>query len=182
MNNPVHALGIGTFTPMLRCLSSLLDAGAAHAADKGFAPDELVNARLAEDMYPLARQVQIACDMAKNSTARILGLEPPRFEDVEQTLDELKARIAKTIAYLEGLPEGAFDGAESRDVVMPLIGTLVLEQTGLAHLRDWALPNFYFHVVTAYDILRSKGVEIGKRDFMAVIAGRAIHDRGPAGA
>jgi len=182
MKTPVHAVAIKTFTGMLRTLSTLLDKGVEHAAAKGIDPAELVNARLSEDMYPLSRQVQIACDMAKNSTARILGLEPPRFEDVEQTIDELKARIAKTIDYLEGLPEAAFEGAETRDVVMPLMGTLVLEQTGFAHLRDWALPNFYFHVVTAYDILRHKGVEIGKRDFLASLAAGAIHDRGPAGA
>ncbi len=133
-------------------------------------------------MIPLSGQVMIACDTAKNGAARLAGVQPPRFEDTETTIEELKARIAKTVAYLEGLPASAFDGAEDRDVVMPLQGTLVLEQKGFAHLRDWVLPNFYFHVVTAYDILRHKGVQIGKRDFLAGLAAGAIHDRGPAGA
>ena len=131
----------------------------------------LVNARLAPDMFPLVRQVQIACDHAKNSTARLIGQEPPVFEDNEQTLDELKARIARTIDYLRSARETAFEGAEDRDIKIPLPNNLALEMNGLQFLRDWALPHFYFHVVTAYDILRHNGVEIGKRDYLSHVAG-----------
>jgi len=167
----VYAISIGTFVPMLRALSSILDKGAEHASARNFDSAVLVNARLAPDMFPLVRQVQIACDHAKNSTARLIGQEPPVFEDNEQTLDELKARIARTIDYLQSARETAFEGAEDRDIKIPLPNNLALEMNGLQFLRDWALPHFYFHVVTAYDILRHNGVEIGKRDYLSHAAG-----------
>ncbi|MEI9965627.1 MAG: DUF1993 domain-containing protein [Caulobacteraceae bacterium] len=180
MSNAVQTFAIGTFVPVLRTLSTLLDKAAAHAAAKGIDPAELLAARLAPDMMPLSGQVQLASDYSKNSTARIIGQTPPSFPDDEKTIDELKARIAKTIDYLESIPAAAFEGAETRAVTMKLMGTLVLEQTGLDHLRAWALPNFYFHVATAYGVMRSQGVEIGKRDFMADLAGPSIHDAAPA--
>jgi hypothetical protein len=167
----VYAIAIETFVPMLRSLSEILDKGAQHASAKNLDSAVLVNARLASDMFPLVRQVQVACDQAKNSTARLMGQEPPPFEDNEQTLDELKARIARTIAYLQSAPAAAFAGAEDREVKIPLADNLALEMNGLQFLRDWALPNFYFHLVTAYDILRHNGVDIGKRDYLSHIAG-----------
>jgi hypothetical protein len=173
----MHTMAIDTFVPMLRSLSEILDKGAAHASARKLDPAALVNARLAPDMYPLAKQVQQACDHAKNSTARLMGLEPPPFEDNEQTLDELKGRIAKTIDYLQKARAAAFEGAEDRELRIPLPNNLQLEMTGVQFLRDWTLPHFYFHVVTAYDIIRHSGVDIGKRDYMSHV-GAAIRPRG----
>src|SRR6185503_7185560 len=119
MKISVHAVTVDTFAAALSNLSVLLEKGAAHAAAKKFDPSVLVNARLAPDMFPLLRQVQIACDLAKNSVARLAGLEPPRFEDNEKTIEELRARIARTIDYLKGVPASAFEGAEDRDIKVP---------------------------------------------------------------
>ena len=170
MKISTYTMAIDTFVPMLRSLSELLDKGAEHARAKKLDPASLVNAKLAPDMYSLDKQVQIACDNAKNSTAQLIGTEPPRFEDNEKTLDELKARIAKTIDYLQKLRAAAFEGAEDREIRIPLPGDMQLEMTGVQFLRDWALPHFYFHIVTAYDILRHSGVDIGKRDYLSYVA------------
>src|SRR5205085_2556563 len=120
---------------------------------------------LAPDMLPLSKQVQIACDLAKNSAARLAGLEPPRFEDNEKTIEELRARIAKTVEYLKSIPAGALEGSEERDIKVPA-GERTLEFKGLAFVQRWAIPNVFFHVTTAYNILRHNGVDIGKRDFL----------------
>jgi hypothetical protein len=152
---------------MLGTLSALLEKGLKFAVEKKFDPVVLVNARLAPDMLPLSRQIQIACDLAKNSSSRLAGLEPPRFEDNESTIEELRTRIARTIDHVKSIPASAIDGSEDRDVKIPLRdGTL--DMKGLAFLRSWALPNFYFHVVTTYALLRHNGLEIGKRDFLAM--------------
>jgi hypothetical protein len=172
----MYTMAIDTLVPMLRSLSEILDKGAAHARAKKLDPNALVNARLAPDMYSLDKQVQLACDQAKNSTARLIGQEPPSFEDNEQTLDQLKTRIATTIDYLQNARASAFEGAEDREIRIPLPNDLQLEMTGLQFLRDWTLPHFYFHVVTAYDILRHSGVDIGKRDYLSYV-GDAIHPR-----
>lgn len=173
----VHSIAMNTFVPMLGTLSTLLDKGAEHMRAGGKLPDSLLEARLAPDMFPLARQVQIACDLVKGAAARLAGQEPPVFEDKEQTVDELKTRIRRTLDYVQSVPASAFQGAEQRQIVLPLIDDLVLDMNGEQYVRDWALPNFYFHVVTAYDILRNQGVEIGKRDYLAH-AGYAIHPKG----
>lgn len=167
MQLSVYAMSVETFVPMLRNLSNLLDKGSALASAKGFDPVILVNARLAPDMFGLAQQVRIACDQAMGATARLMGREPLRLEDNEQTLADLKSRISRTIQILEGAQPADFQGAESRDIKMPLRDGLVLEMKGAQYLRDWALPHFYFHVVTAYDILRHNGVDIGKRDYIS---------------
>ena len=170
----MYAMSVETFVPMLKNLSALLDKASAQL---GSGADELVEARLAPDMFPLSRQVQIACDFAKTASGLLSGREPPRFEDDEKTLAELKARIAKTLAYVQDAPASAFEGAETRNIVQPLRDGMHLEAKGLRYLKDWTLPNFYFHLVTAYDILRHKGVEIGKPDYAAhvgeLIKGRA---------
>jgi uncharacterized protein len=176
MKSPVYTMAIETFVPMLHTLSTILDKGAQYASAKTFDSAVLMNARLAPDMFPLVRQVQIACDHAKDSTAHLMGQEPPRFENNEQTLDEIKARIARTIDYLQSARPAAFEGAEDRDIMIPLPNNLALEMKGLQFLRDWALPHFYFHLVTAYDILRHNGVDIGKRDYLSHVAG-AIRQR-----
>jgi hypothetical protein len=165
MKISVHALSVDIFTSALGNLSALLDKGLAHASTRKFEPAVLFNSRLAPDMFPLSRQVQIACDLAKNSVARLAGVEPPRHEDTEKTLEELRARIAKTIDYLNSIPASAFDAAEERDIKVPA-GERTLQFKGLAFIQRWAIPNVFFHVTTAYNILRHNGVEIGKRDFL----------------
>ncbi|MBV9620079.1 MAG: DUF1993 domain-containing protein, partial [Gammaproteobacteria bacterium] len=111
------------------------------------------------------RQVQIACDIAKNSIARLAAQEPPRFEDTETTLEQLRSRIARTVDYLQSVPPSALEGSETRDIKVPA-GERTFEFKGLAFLQRWAIPNVFFHVTTAYDILRHNGVDLGKRDFL----------------
>jgi hypothetical protein len=162
----IYALAMGTFVPVLNTLSSLLDKGAEHARAKGGDPEALIGARLAPDMFPLSTQVQIACHHAKDATARLIGATPPKIDNEILGLVELKSLIARTVAELEGSSEAAFEGTEGRSIQVPLQGSAVLECNGFELLRDWSIPHFYFHVVTAYDILRSNGVDIGKRDYM----------------
>jgi hypothetical protein len=164
MKITMHAASVGVFEPMLRNLSAILDKAVAHAQAKKIDPAVLLASRLAPDMFPLIRQVQLASDFAKNSTARIAGQDPPRFADEEQTFDDLKARLARTLDFLETVPSSALEGAEDRDIRVPLRDR-TLEMKGLPYLQRFALPNFFFHVTTAYAILRHNGLEIGKRDF-----------------
>lgn len=177
MGISIYSMTMDTFVPMLRTLSNLLDKGAEHMRGQGKDPETLVNARLAPDMFPLVKQVQIACDHAKGAAARLTGREPPRMEDNEQTLEQLKSRIKRTLDYVEGVSANAFEGAENRRIHFALNNDLELDMNGLQFVRDWALPHFYFHLVTAYDILRNQGVEIGKRDYLAHVE-YAIHPRG----
>jgi hypothetical protein len=167
MKISMYSVSVQTCLPMLATLSALLEKGMKHAAEKKFDPTVLVNARLAPDMLPLSRQIQIACDMAKNGTSRLAGQEWPRFEDNESTIEELRTRIARTIDYLKTIPASAIDGSEERVISLPLRERTV-QMEGLAFLRTWLLPNFYFHVVTSYAILRHNGTEIGKWDFLGM--------------
>jgi hypothetical protein len=160
----VHAMSVDVFVSTLSNLAFILEKGQAYALAKKFDPAVLLAARLAPDMFPLLRQVQIAGDLAKNSTARLAALEPPRYEDNEQTFEQLGARIAKTVEYLKSIPAAAFEGAEDRDIKVPA-GPNTLEFKGLDFLQRWAIPNVFFHVTTAYAILRHNGVDLGKRDF-----------------
>lgn len=169
MKISVHAVTVDIFANALSSLSVLLEKGAAHAAAKKFDPSILVNARLAPDMFPLSKQVQVACDLAKNSIARLAAFEPPRFEDNEKTIEELRARVARTIDYIKGVPASAFEGSEDRDIKVPAGPERILEFKGLPFVQKWALPNVFFHVTTAYNILRHNGVEIGKRDFLGTV-------------
>jgi uncharacterized protein len=166
MKISMYTMSVEAFVPTLRALTKILDKAAEHATAKKFDSAVLVTARLAPDMFPLVKQVQIACDFAKNSTGRLIGKEAPRIEDKEQTLDELKARVARTIDYLQSVRAGDFEGSESREITISIPTGGSFKMNGLALLKDWALPNFYFHAVTAYDILRHNGVEVGKRDFL----------------
>jgi hypothetical protein len=165
MKISMYALSVEQFVPMLGNLSAILDKSAASAEARKFDTAVLANARLAPDMLPLTRQIQLACDFAKNSTARLAGLDPPKFEDNEATFAELKARIDKTLAYLKTVPASAVDGSEDRDIAIPLRDRK-LEMKGLPFLQRWVLPNFYFHVVAAYAILRHNGVDVGKMDYL----------------
>ena len=169
MKISVHALSVDVFAHSLASLSVLLEKAAGYAAAKKFDPAVLFNARLAPDMFPLSKQVQIASDLAKNSVARLAGLEPPRFEDNEKTIEELRARVARTIDYIKGVPANALEGSEDRDIKVPAGPERVLEFKGLAFLQRWAIPNVFFHITAAYSILRHNGVEVGKRDFLGAI-------------
>jgi hypothetical protein len=168
MVNLMYSLSAPVFVRMLRNLDAVLDKGAAHCAARKIDPAVLVNARLFPDMFPLTAQVRIAGDFAKGAVARLTGNEPPKFEDNEATFDDLKARIAKTIAYVESVRPEQFDGAETRTVTMKMRGE-DKSFDGLTYLANIVLPNFYFHVTTAYDILRHNGVELGKKDFIGPV-------------
>ena len=153
------------FANTLRNLSAILDKAQAHAEAKKLDPAVFGTLRLIADMFPLSRQVQIACDTAKGAVARLAGVEIPKHEDTEVTLPELKARIARTLDFIGSVPAAKIDGSEEREVVMKMRGQDV-KFSGLQYLFGHALPNFYFHVTTAYNIVRANGVEIGKRDFI----------------
>jgi hypothetical protein len=142
-----------------------MDKGAANAQARNFDVSVLVNSRLAPDMLPFARQIQLASDFAKNSMARLAAVDPPRFEDSETTLEELVARVKKTLDYIDSIPADEVAGSEIRDIRIALRDR-TLEFKGLEFLQVWALPNFFFHHVTAYNLLRHNGVDIGKRDFL----------------
>jgi len=165
MKITMHAMSVELFTHLLKNLSWLLEKGSASATHRKFDPAVLLAARLAPDMLPFSRQVQIACDIAKNSIARLAAQEPPRFEDTETTLEQLRSRIARTVDYLQSVPPSALEGSETRDIKVPA-GERTFEFKGLAFLQRWAIPNVFFHVTTAYDILRHNGVDLGKRDFL----------------
>ena len=166
MKISVHAVTVDLFTISLTNLSALLEKGLAHATARKFDPSVLLSARLSPDMFPLSRQVQIACDSAKNSVARVAALEPPRFEDNEKTIEELRARIARTIEYIKGVPTTAFEGAEDRDIRVPVGPDKFLDFKGIDFIQRWAIPNVFFHITTTYALLRHNGVEVGKRDFL----------------
>lgn len=161
----MYEASVPAFIHSLGNLKAILQKGAAHAEARKFDPTVLVNSRLFPDMLALARQVQIASDAAKGAAARLSATEPPKFADTETTMPELLARIDKTVDYLKGFKPAQIDGSEDRNIVLKTPrGDLSL--TGLAYLRHWALPNFYFHVTTAYNLLRHNGVEIGKADYL----------------
>lgn len=155
---PVFLRGLGN-------LGAILEKGSVHAQARKIEPAVLLQSRLFPDMYPLARQVQIATDTAKGCASRLAGLEPPRYEDRESTFEELLARIDKTAVLLKDMKPEQIDGSEQRTVTLGMRDR-TLTFTGLVYLLHHALPNFYFHVTTAYDILRHNGVELGKRDFL----------------
>src|SRR5262249_25519057 len=160
----VPAMEIG-----LNALSAILDKAEAFAAAKKIDPSVLLNTRLAPDMFPLVKQVQIATDLAKNGGARLAGVEPPRYEDTETTIPELKARVAKTVAFLKGLDAKQIDGAADRQLKFPLGPVNKGEMKGDDYLNHFMLPNVYFHLTAAYAILRHCGLDIGKQDFLGAI-------------
>src|SRR3954463_2966031 len=153
------------FVHMLRSLAALFDKAQAHCEAKKIDPLALTQFRLYPDMFPLARQVQVACDTAKGAVARLAGVEIPKHEDVEQTFAELKARIAKTIDFIESVRPERIDGSEDKEIVLPMRSG-ERRYKGMQYLLGFAYPNFYFHVTTAYNILRHNGVDIGKQDFI----------------
>jgi hypothetical protein len=142
-----------------------MEKGVANAKARNFDVSVLVGARLAPDMLPFSRQIQLASDFAKNSMARLAAVDPPTFDDVETTMDELVDRVKKTLAYVDSVPAAALEGSETRHIVIKMRDR-TLEFKGLEFLQIWALPNFFFHYVTAYNLLRHNGVDIGKKDFI----------------
>ncbi|MBI2260153.1 MAG: DUF1993 domain-containing protein [Caulobacterales bacterium] len=163
MATELYDLTVPVFTRALKALSGLLDKAVEHAGETG--ADALLSNRLAEDMHPLVKQVQIACDGPKLCVARLSGVEAPVNEDTETTIPELKARIAATLDWIGSVPREAIDGQEGRDVVLKFPGG-EWPFKGQAYVIGFALPNFFFHVTTAYDLLRQAGVPLGKRDFL----------------
>jgi len=165
MNISMYQASAPRFVNMLTNLSAILDKAQAHAEAKKIDPAALTAYRLFPDMLPMTRQVQIACDNAKGAMARLSGVEIPKYEDTEKTFAELKARIARTIAFVQSFKPAQIDGSEDRDVTLKLGGKETTFK-GMQYLLGFALPNFYFHVMTAYNILRHNGVEIGKSDYI----------------
>ena len=165
MSLNMYEASIPVFVRMLGNLSSILDKAVIYAETKNIDPAILVNARLAPDMYPLSRQVQIATDMVKGCAARLAGVDVPSYEDNEATFADLQARIAKTVAFLQSVSAEQINGSEGRTVTLKLRGREI-QFLGRPYLLDFVLPNLYFHVTTTYAILRHNGVEIGKMDYL----------------
>ncbi|MDD5577852.1 MAG: DUF1993 domain-containing protein [Methylobacter sp.] len=168
MSLNMYQTSIPVFIRMLGNLSSILDKAMAHAEEKKIDPSVFINYRLAPDMYPLSKQVQIATDMVKGCAARLAGIDVPSYEDNETTFADLQARIAKTIAFLQSITQGQINGSEERTITLKIRDNEI-SFIGQSYLLNFVLPNFYFHITTAYAILRHKGVGIGKMDFLGDI-------------
>jgi uncharacterized protein len=153
------------FVQSLNALSAILDKAIAYGQAKNIKPEVIPQLRLVADMLPFWRQITIACDHAKGASARLAGVEVPSFADTETTLEELKDRIARTVAFIQSIPEGAFAGAGDRTISLK-VGPRELSFPAAQYLYGFALPNFFFHMTTAYNILRGNGVDLGKRDFI----------------
>ena len=162
----MYDASVPVFTHFLRSLSVILKKAEVHCAAKKIDPNVILTARLFPDMFALTRQVQIASDAAKGAGARLAGIAVPSWPDEEKSFEELQGRISKTIAFLAELKPEQFQGAETRAISLKA-GGREMNFTGFAYLETWAKPNFYFHVTTAYAILRHNGIELGKPDFLA---------------
>jgi hypothetical protein len=170
MTISMYQASVPVFLQFLKGLSGVLDKAEAHCTAKKIDPGVLTSTRLIVDMFPLTRQIQIATDFAKGVTARLAGAEVPTWEDNEKTLAELKARIAKTITFIEGFKPAQIDGSEARDIALKVGGNAVTFK-GQPYLLHFGMPNFFFHTAAAYSILRTNGVDLGKRDFMGPVPG-----------
>lgn len=166
MTLSLHAASVPVFTQLLRALSEVLAKAEAHATERKIEPDAFLQSRLYPDMFPLLRQVQIAADFAKSVSARLAGAEVPSWEDSETTFAQLQARITRTLDFIAALDPAAFEGAQSREIVLRPGTPKEKKLSGQAYLLNYGLPQFFFHVTTTYALLRHGGVEIGKRDFM----------------
>jgi hypothetical protein len=169
MSFSMSQASLPVFEVSLNALSAILDKAEGYAGARKIDASVLLNARLCPDMFALVRQVQVATDQVKNASARLAGVEPPRYEDNETTIDQLKARLGKTLGYLKTLDPKQIDAAADREITFPLGPTSKGHMKGSDYLNHFVLPNFYFHVTAAYAILRHCGVDIGKRDFLGVI-------------
>jgi len=165
MSITMHSASVPIFVRMLANANTWLDKAEAHAAAKKFDTSVYLNARLAPDMLPFTKQIQIACDTVKFCVARLAGVESPKFEDNETTLAELRERISATIAYVKSVPAAQIDGSEEKDITLPRRdGPIIMK--GEAYLKHFVLPNFFFHLTTTYALLRHNGVEVGKMDYL----------------
>ena len=163
----MYQASVPVFIRLVAALSSMLDKTAAHAETKKIDPAAFLGARLYPDMFPLVRQVQIAADFAKNCSGRLAGVALPKFPDTEASFEELKERLDKTLAFLKGLKPAQFEDTADKEFMIP-IGKNEVKFTGQSYLLSSAMPNFYFHLTTAYAILRHNGIDVGKRDFLGV--------------
>lgn len=170
MSISMYQASVPVFVQFLKGLSGVLDKAEAHCTAKKCDPSAMTSARLIADMFPLTRQVQIATDFAKGVTARLAGAEVPSWEDNEKTFADLKARIAKAIAFVESFKPAQIDGSEGREISLKVGGNPMVFK-GQQYLLMFGMPNFYFHTAAAYSILRANGVDIGKRDFMGPVPG-----------
>jgi uncharacterized protein len=168
MSISLYDVSIPIFTLSLNNLAAILDKAAGHAESKKVDPKVFSTARLIIDMLPLSSQIQIACDTAKGAAARLAGIEVPKHPDTETTIDELRARVVKTLDFIKTIKPEQLLGAETREIVLQLPQS-TLKFTGVSYLTNFALPNFFFHVTTAYALLRKNGVDLGKRDFLGQI-------------
>jgi hypothetical protein len=165
MHISMYEASIPLFVHSFRSLRAILEKGAAHAEAKRFDSSVLANSRLFPDMLPLINQIQIASDAAKGAAARLAAVDAPKFEDDEKTFPELLARIDKTVDYLQSFKPEQFEGSEERTITIKTRNNS-FSFPGLLYLRHWAIPNFFFHMTTAYNLLRHNGVELGKADFL----------------
>ena len=163
----MYSASVPTLQHMLRSLMHILDKGEAHAQARKIDPVALTQFRLAPDMLPFTAQIRIACDGARLGVSRIAGIETAKFDDTEETFAELKGRVQKTMDFLATVTPEAMDGTEDKDVVFPIGREKTRTMKGEAYLKHWMLPNVFFHIVTAYNILRHNGVELGKIDYLA---------------
>lgn len=166
MSISMHDASVPVFRHMLGALAGVLRKGEAHAADSGYAPDVLLQTRLFPDMFPLARQVQIATDFARSVSARLADIEVPSFADEETTFEQLHERIARTLAFIDRLDPVLFEGSDDREIVLRPGTPKERRFDGKAYLLQYGLPQFFFHVTTAYALLRHSGVPVGKLDYM----------------
>lgn len=169
MSLSLYQVSVPAFLRGLSVLSELLKKAEAHADEHGIVPDILLGARLAEDMLPLSAQVQRVSDTSKMTVARLCGIEAPKFEDNETSFQQLQERIARTVAFLESVDEAKFVGCGEREIAIAF-GSFSQRFTGESYLLTFGLPNFYFHVATAHDILRNQGVKVGKLDYLGAFA------------
>ena len=167
MSITLSSASLPVFQTALSNLLHCLDKAEANAVARGFDPDVFCGARFAPDMLPFTAQIRIACDAAKNGTARLAGIEAPKFEDNETTFAELKARIVKTLDWLATVPAASIDGREDAQITFPVGRDKTRTMAGEAYLKHWALPNLFFHITTAYALLRHNGVALGKADYLA---------------
>ncbi|MDO8455603.1 MAG: DUF1993 domain-containing protein [Burkholderiaceae bacterium] len=166
MTHPIYVASIPVFNQMLGGLQTVLRKAEAHATERKIDPNALLQARLFPDMFPLQRQVQVACDFAKSVSARLAGVEVPKMEDTEQTFADLQARIAAVLAFLGSLDAEQFADAAQREIITQAGTPKEKRFTGQSYLFNYGLPHFFFHTTTAYAILRHNGVEVGKKDYI----------------
>jgi hypothetical protein len=165
MTFSMYSASAPVFKQILNSLSAIIEKAEAHAIEKKIEPAALLQARLFPDMFPFVRQVQVAADFAKGAAARLGGVDVPKFDDNEQSFADLKARIAKTVAFIDSVPQDGIEASAERDITTGT-GDKAKQWKGQTYLMHYALPHFFFHATTAYNVLRHNGVEIGKKDFI----------------